>query len=164
MTPMTAGFEAKIVDFEALDARASRLARPLIFTNGVFDILHRGHATYLAQARALGASLVVAVNGDASVRQLGKGADRPINGEADRAALVAALQSVDLVTIFTEQVPLATLERVRPDIYVKGGDYDVDTLPETALVRSWGGRAIAIPFVHHRSTTNLLARVRSLGS
>jgi rfaE bifunctional protein nucleotidyltransferase chain/domain len=164
MTPMTAGFEAKIVDFEALDSLASRLARPLVFTNGVFDILHRGHATYLAQARALGASLVVAVNGDASVRQLGKGADRPINGEADRAALVAALQSVDLVTIFSEQVPLATLERVRPDIYVKGGDYDVDALPEAALVRTWGGRAIAIPFVHHRSTTNLLARVRSLGS
>jgi rfaE bifunctional protein nucleotidyltransferase chain/domain len=98
------------------------------------------------------------------VRQLGKGTDRPINREGDRAALVAALQSVDLVTIFAERVPLATLERVRPNIYVKGGDYYVDTLPEAALVRTWGGRAVAIPFVHDRSTTDLLARVRSLRS
>jgi rfaE bifunctional protein nucleotidyltransferase chain/domain len=161
---MAARFETKIVTFDALEAAAARLARPVVFTNGVFDIVHRGHATYLAQARALGASLVVAVNSDASVRQLGKGTDRPINREADRAALVAALQSVDLVTIFAERVPLATLERVRPDIYVKGGDYDVDTLPEAALVRTWGGRAVAIPFVHDRSTTDLLARVRSLRS
>jgi rfaE bifunctional protein nucleotidyltransferase chain/domain len=130
----------------------------------VFDILHRGHVTYLAQARALGASLVVAVNSDESVRQLGKGADRPINAEDDRAALVASLQSVDLVTIFSERVPLATLERVRPDIYVKGGDYDVDTLPEASLVRTWGGRAVGIPFVHNLSTTDLLARARSLGA
>lgn len=164
MTNMTAGFEAKIVDFDALSERVAHLARPLVFTNGVFDILHRGHATYLAQARTLGASLVVAVNSDASVRQLGKGGDRPINREGDRAALIAALQSVDLVTIFTERVPLAPLERVRPDIYVKGGDYDVDTLPEAALVRTWGGLVIGIPFVHARSTTDLLARVRSLGT
>lgn len=164
MTRIAAGFETKIVEFDALEAAAARLARPVVFTNGVFDILHRGHATYLAQARALGASLVVAVNSDASVRQLGKGTDRPINREGDRAALVAALQSVDLVTIFAERVPLATLEWVRPDIYVKGGDYDVDTLPEAALVRTWGGRAVAIPFVHDRSTTDLLARVRSLRS
>jgi D-glycero-beta-D-manno-heptose 1-phosphate adenylyltransferase len=164
MTRMAAGFETKIVEFDALEAAAAQLARPVVFTNGVFDILHRGHATYLAQARALGASLVVAVNSDASVRQLGKGTDRPINREGDRAALVAALQSVDLVTIFADRVPLATLERVRPDIYVKGGDYDVDTLPEAALVRTWGGRAVAIPFVHDRSTTDLLARVRSLRS
>lgn len=158
---MAARFEAKIVDSASLDAAVARLARPVVFTNGVFDILHRGHATYLAQARTLGASLVVAVNSDASVRQLGKGADRPINSEADRAALVAALQSVNLVTVFAERLPLATLERVRPDVYVKGGDYDVDALPETELVHTWGGRAIAIPFVHHRSTTDLLARVRS---
>jgi rfaE bifunctional protein nucleotidyltransferase chain/domain len=161
---MAARFETKIVTFDALEAAAARLARPIVFSNGVFDILHRGHATYLAQARAIGASLVVAVNSDASVRQLGKGTDRPINREGDRAALVAALQSVDLVTIFAERVPLATLERVRPNIYVKGGDYDVDTLPEAALVRTWGGRAVAIPFVHDRSTTDLLARVRSLRS
>jgi rfaE bifunctional protein nucleotidyltransferase chain/domain len=164
MTRISLGFEAKIVGFDALEARVARLARPVVFTNGVFDILHRGHATYLAQARALGAALVVAVNSDVSVRQLGKGTDRPINSEDDRAVLVAALQSVDLVTVFSEQVPLVTLERVRPDIYVKGGDYDVDSIPEAALMRTWGGLAVAIPFVHHRSTTGLLARVRSLGS
>jgi D-glycero-beta-D-manno-heptose 1-phosphate adenylyltransferase len=164
MSRMNAGFEAKIVDFGALAEHVAHLARPVVFTNGVFDILHRGHATYLAQARTLGASLVVAVNSDASVRQLGKGTDRPINSEGDRAALVASLQSVDLVTIFAERVPLATLERVRPDIYVKGGDYDVAALPEAALVRTWGGRPIVIPFVHNLSTTDLLARVRSLGS
>jgi len=160
----TAAFEDKIVDRKELQRRSAALARPVVFTNGVFDILHRGHATYLAQARALGASLVVAVNSDTSVRQLGKGNDRPINSESDRAALVAALDSVGLVTIFTEQVPLIPLEIVRPDVYVKGGDYDVEKLPETALVRTWGGRAVAIPFVHQRSTTDLIARVRSLGT
>jgi rfaE bifunctional protein nucleotidyltransferase chain/domain len=160
----TAAFEDKIVDRNELQRRSAALARPVVFTNGVFDILHRGHATYLAQARALGASLVVAVNSDESVRQLGKGNDRPINSESDRAALVAALDSVGLVTIFTEQVPLIPLEIVRPDVYVKGGDYDVEKLPETALVRTWGGRAVAIPFVHQRSTTDLIARVRSLGT
>ncbi len=160
----TAAFEGKIVDRNELQRRSAALARPIVFTNGVFDILHRGHATYLAQARALGASLVVAVNSDASVRQLGKGNDRPISSESDRAALVAALDSVSLVTIFSEQVPLIPLEIVRPDVYVKGGDYDVEQLPETALVRTWGGRAVAIPFVHQRSTTDLIARVRSLGA
>jgi rfaE bifunctional protein nucleotidyltransferase chain/domain len=158
----TASFEDKIVDRNELQRRSAALARPIVFTNGVFDILHRGHATYLAQARVLGASLVVAVNSDASVRQLSKGNDRPINAESDRAALVAALDSVDLVTVFTEQVPLIPLEIVRPDIYVKGGDYDVERLPEAALVRTWGGRAVAIPFVHQRSTTDLIVRVRSL--
>ena len=160
----TAAFEDKIVDRKELQRRSAALARPVVFTNGVFDILHRGHATYLAQARALGASLVVAVNSDTSVRQLGKGNDRPINSESDRAALVAALDSVGLVTIFTEQVPLIPLEIVRPDVYVKGGDYAVEKWPETALVRTWGGRAVAIPFVHQRSTTDLIARVRSLGT
>ena len=160
----TASFEGKIVDRNELQRRSAALARPIVFTNGVFDILHRGHATYLAQARALGASLVVAVNSDASVRQLGKGSDRPINPESDRAALVAALDSVSLVTIFAEQVPLIPAGDRRPDVYVKGGDYDVEQLPETALVRTWGGRAVAIPFVHQRSTTDLIARVRSLGT
>jgi rfaE bifunctional protein nucleotidyltransferase chain/domain len=159
-----ASFESKIVERNLLTRRSAALARPIVFTNGVFDILHRGHATYLAQARALGASLVVAVNSDASVRRLSKGSDRPINAESDRAALVAALDSVDLVTVFTEQVPLIPLEIVRPDLYVKGGDYDVEQLPETALVRTWGGRAMAIPFVHQRSTTDLIVRVRSLGA
>ena len=156
----TPGFEAKIVGGEALASAARRLARPLVFTNGVFDILHRGHATYLAQARALGAALVVAVNSDASVRLLGKGDDRPLNPEGDRAALLAALQSVDLVTVFEEREPLRALEAVRPDIYVKGGDYDMATIPESALVRAWGGTCVAIPFEHERSTTRLLDRIR----
>ena len=153
-------FENKIVSRDQLAARAGLLARPVVLTNGVFDILHRGHVTYLSRARALGACLVVAVNSDASVRALGKGEDRPINGEADRAALLAALECVDLVTIFGETVPLPVLEIVRPEIYVKGGDYDVDATPEARLARTWGARAVAIAFEHQRSTTALLAKVR----
>lgn len=153
-------FEAKIAPAADLRQRAADLARPLVFTNGVFDILHRGHVTYLAEARALGAALVVAVNSDTSVRRLGKGNDRPLNTEGDRAAVLAALACVDLVTIFTEQVPLASIEAVKPDIYVKGGDYAIDTLAETQLVRSMGGSAISIPFRHDRSTSLLLNRIR----
>jgi rfaE bifunctional protein nucleotidyltransferase chain/domain len=137
-----------------------RVARPLVFTNGVFDILHRGHVTYLDRAAALGAALVVAVNTDASVRRLGKGADRPLNTRADRAALLAALACVDLVTWFDEDTPLELIQALRPDVIVKGGDYDMDVLPETAVVRGWGGRAIAIPFEHERSTTALLRKIR----
>jgi rfaE bifunctional protein nucleotidyltransferase chain/domain len=153
-------FERKFVTVDMLASRAAMLARPIVFTNGVFDILHRGHVTYLAQARALGASLVVAVNSDASVRLLGKGADRPLNAADDRAALLAALDSVTLVTIFDEAVPLGPLEIVRPEIYVKGGDYDIGTIPEGAAAVRWGGRAVAIEFEHERSTTAFLARVR----
>jgi rfaE bifunctional protein nucleotidyltransferase chain/domain len=153
-------FEAKLVAPHALSARVAALPRPVVFTNGVFDILHRGHVTYLAQARALGAALVVAVNSDASVRGLGKGDDRPINVQDDRAALLAALASVDLVTVFDEPAPLRVLEAVRPDVYVKGGDYAIDRIPEAAVVARWGGRCIAIDFEHERSTTRLLARVR----
>jgi rfaE bifunctional protein nucleotidyltransferase chain/domain len=144
-----------------LPAALAKLPRPIVFTNGVFDILHRGHASYLDQARNLGGSLVVGVNTDASVKMLGKGDDRPINTEADRQALLAALASVDLVVLFAEKTPVALLERVRPDIYVKGGDYAIDTLEETKLVKSWGGSAIAIPFIYERSTTTLLGRIRS---
>jgi len=134
--------------------------RPLVFTNGVFDVLHRGHVTYLAQARALGAALLVGVNSDASARRLGKGPQRPLNAEADRACVVAALQAVDFVALFDESTPCELIERVRPDVYVKGGDYDIETLRETALVRSWGGRAVAIPFVEGYSTTRLVERIR----
>jgi len=141
--------------------RIAKLPRPLVFTNGVFDILHRGHASYLAQARALGASLVVGVNSDASVKMLGKGDDRPINSEADRQALLAALESVDMAVLFTEQTPVNLIEKIRPDIYVKGGDYEIDTLAETDLVKTWGGKAIAIPFLYERSTTTLLGKIRS---
>ncbi len=153
-------FEAKIVSRADLARASARLARPLVLTNGVFDLLHRGHVTCLARARALGASLVVAVNSDASVRRLGKGDDRPINAEADRAAVLAALQDVTLVTVFDETVPLPVLEMVRPDVYVKGGDYDLAAVPEAQLARSWGAMTIAIPFEHERSTTALLNRVR----
>ena len=153
-------FERKIVARDGLARAAARLARPLVLTNGVFDLLHRGHVTYLARARALGACLVVAVNSDASVRRLGKGDDRPINGEGDRAAVLAALESVSLVTVFDETVPLPVVEIVRPDIYVKGGDYDMATVAEAQLARSWGARTVAIPFEFERSTTTLLARLR----
>jgi rfaE bifunctional protein nucleotidyltransferase chain/domain len=153
-------FECKVVGRDGLARGAAALARPLVLTNGVFDLLHRGHVTYLARARALGASLVVAVNSDASVRRLGKGDDRPVNAEADRAAVLAALQSVTLVTVFDETVPLAVVEIVRPDVYVKGGDYDMATIPEAQLARTFGARTVAIPFEFERSTTALLAKVR----
>jgi len=153
-------FECKIIAEQALEAALARLARPIVLTNGVFDILHRGHVTYLSRARALGASLIVAVNSDHSVKLLGKGDDRPVNSEVDRAAVVAALQSVDLVTIFIAQIPLSIVQAVRPDIYVKGGDYDMERIAEARLARSLGARTIAIPFVHDRSTTQLLRRLR----
>jgi rfaE bifunctional protein nucleotidyltransferase chain/domain len=153
-------FLDKLCARPALPARLAALARPLVFTNGVFDILHRGHVSYLAQARALGAALVVGLNSDASARGLGKGPGRPLNGEVDRACVLAALQSVDLVTLFDEPTPLALLRELRPDIYVKGGDYDIESLAETRLVRSWGGAAHALPFVAGYSTSALVARIR----
>ena len=153
-------FYDKLCPRERLAERLSQLPRPLVFTNGVFDLLHRGHVTYLAQARDLGASLVIGLNSDASARHLGKGPDRPLNREADRAAVLAALESVSLVSLFDEPTPLSLLALVRADIYVKGGDYDVATLAETALVRAWGGRALAIAFVDGYSTTSLVRRIR----
>lgn len=158
MTPPA--FHGKLCSREALSHRLGELARPIVFTNGVFDILHRGHVDYLALARALGGSLVVGLNSDASARGLGKGPDRPLNPEVDRAAVLAALESVSLVTLFDEPTPVELLKQVRPDLYVKGGDYDMETLEETRLVRSWGGRALAIDFVEGYSTTSLVARIR----
>ena len=140
--------------------RLAALPRPLVFTNGVFDVLHRGHVMYLAQARALGASLVVALNTDTSARRLGKGPDRPLNNEMDRACVIAALASSSLVTWFEEDTPLELIALVRPDVLVKGGDYDMAKLPETALVQSWGGRALALPFVAGYSTTALVQKIR----
>lgn len=153
----------KICARERLAPALARLARPMVFTNGVFDILHRGHVTYLAQARALGASLVVGLNSDLSARTLGKGPDRPLNPQDDRAVVLAGLQSVDVVVLFDEGTPLALLEQVRPDIYVKGGDYDMQSLPEAALVRSWGGSARTLDFVDGRSTSALVRRIRGAG-
>src|SRR6185312_790711 len=134
--------------------------RPLVFTNGVFDVIHRGHVEYLAAARELGAALLVAVNSDSSARQLGKGPCRPLNGDADRLLVVAALESVSFVTTFEETTPCELLGRCRPDIYVKGGDYDIEVLEETGLVRSWGGRSVAIPFIAGYSTSALVSRIR----
>jgi len=132
----------------------------VVFTNGVFDVLHRGHASYLAQARSLGGSLVVALNSDASARRLGKGPDRPLNNELDRAALMAALESVSLVTWFDEDTPLELITELRPDVLVKGGDYDMSKLAETQVVLAYGGRAQAIPFVDGYSTTALVKKIR----
>lgn len=135
------------------------LPGPVVFTNGVFDVLHRGHATYLAQARALGGSLVVALNTDASARRLGKGPDRPLNNQEDRAVLIAALESVSLVTWFDDDTPLQIITELRPAILVKGGDYDMDRLAEAALVKAYGGKALAIPFVDGYSTTALVRKI-----
>jgi rfaE bifunctional protein nucleotidyltransferase chain/domain len=109
----------------------------------------------------MGASLVVGVNSDASVKMLGKGDDRPINTESDRQALLAALESVDLAVLFTEQTPVNLIAKIHPDIYVKGGDYEIDSLEETRLVKTWGGVAVAIPFLYERSTTTLLGKIRT---
>jgi rfaE bifunctional protein nucleotidyltransferase chain/domain len=153
-------FSDKIVARQDLAERLVQIERPLVFTNGVFDMLHPGHVDYLERARGLGAALIVGLNSDSSARMLDKGSDRPINRENDRAWMLAALESVTLVTSFAERTPVALLAEVRPDIYVKGGDYDIDTLEETRLVRSYGGSAEAIPFRSGYSTTALLDRIR----
>jgi rfaE bifunctional protein nucleotidyltransferase chain/domain len=153
-------FEEKISPPEHLAQWIARLARPLVFTNGVFDILHRGHVTYLARARDLGASLLVALNSDASARRLGKGADRPINPLQDRLALAGALASVDAVTWFDEDTPEALIAACRPDVLVKGGDWPVERIAGAAQVLARGGRVLSIPFEHERSTTALVARIR----
>jgi D-glycero-beta-D-manno-heptose 1-phosphate adenylyltransferase len=154
-------FESKLCAPEALGPRLATIARPLVFTNGVFDLLHRGHVTYLARARALGASLLVAVNGDASAKRLGKGADRPINTLADRAAVIAALEMVSLVTWFDDDTPRELIVRARPDILVKGGDWKPENMVGAAEVRSWGGQVHSIAFDFERSTTSTLERIRA---
>ena len=153
----------KICPREHLAAALAQLPRPWVFTNGVFDVLHRGHVLYLAQARALGGSLIVALNTDASVRRLGKGDDRPLNAQDDRAVVMAGQEAVSLVTWFDDDTPQALIGEIRPDILVKGGDYDMARLPEAALVESWGGRALALPFVSGYSTTALLKKIRAQG-
>jgi rfaE bifunctional protein nucleotidyltransferase chain/domain len=154
------GFAAKIAARAELARRLAALPRPRVFTNGVFDILHRGHATYLDHARSLGASLIVGVNTDASVRRLGKGGDRPVNPLADRIAVLAALEAVSLVVAFDEDTPLALVLACHPDIIVKGGDYSAATTVGAAEVIAWGGRFEAIPVVPDCSTSALLARIR----
>jgi D-glycero-beta-D-manno-heptose 1-phosphate adenylyltransferase len=154
-------FIAKLASRAEAAQRVAALPGPVVFTNGVFDVLHRGHASYLAAARALGGSLVVALNTDASARRLGKGPDRPLNNEQDRAALIAALESVSLVTWFNEDTPLEIIDALRPDILVKGGDYDMNLLKEAKLVESYGGQAFALSFVDGYSTTALVKKIRS---
>ena len=156
-------FERKVRPPRDIVRWVEGLARPLVFTNGVFDILHRGHVTYLARARALGAALLVALNSDASVRRLGKGADRPINLLEDRMAVVAALGAVDAVTWFEEDTPAALIESCRPDVLVKGGDWTPDRIVGAKEVLARGGQVHSIAFEHERSTTRLLERIRSAG-
>jgi D-glycero-beta-D-manno-heptose 1-phosphate adenylyltransferase len=156
----TVSFESKVCPPRELTTRLNTLPRPLVFTNGVFDILHRGHVTYLAQARGLGASLLVALNSDISARRLGKGDDRPLNPLEDRAAVIAALAAVDLVTWFDEDTPIALILAVRPDVLVKGGDWKREAIVGAREVMARGGAVHSIPFAHQRSTTALLRRVR----
>jgi rfaE bifunctional protein nucleotidyltransferase chain/domain len=155
-------FEAKITAPADLARRVGSLARPLVFTNGCFDILHRGHVTYLAKARSLGAALIVAANSDDSVRRLGKGDDRPVSPLADRMALLASLECVTLVTWFAEDTPLQRILDCRPDILVKGGDWPVEKIVGYGEVMGWGGSVHSIPFVHQRSTTALMEKIRRL--
>ena len=153
-------FERKIRAPREVAGWQAELARPLVFTNGVFDLLHRGHVTYLAQARALGAALLVGLNGDASARRLGKGPDRPLNPLEDRMALVAALEPVDAVTWFDDDSPLALIVACAPEVLVKGGDWPVDKIVGAKEVLARGGRVVSIPFEHLRSTTALVERIR----
>mgnify|MGYP003610831192 CR=1 FL=1 len=161
-TPQILAFERKIVAPADLPARLATLPRPLVFTNGCFDILHRGHVTLLAQARALGAAMVVALNTDASVKRLGKGDDRPVNRLEDRLAVIAALECADLVTWFDEDTPLQRILECRPDVLVKGGDWPVEKIVGNVEVAGWGGRTVSIPFIHQKSTTALLDKIRRL--
>lgn len=155
-------FEHKLCSVDVLADRVAVLPHPLVFTNGCFDVLHRGHVTYLAQARALGAALIVGVNSDASVRRQGKGADRPINPEHDRMMVLAALESVSLVVPFDEDTPLNLILACHPDVLVKGGDWPVENIVGAREVQGWGGTIHSIPFLHERSTTALLKKIRAL--
>lgn len=161
---MPARFESKVMTSKACADWLSDVHRTakesIVFTNGVFDLLHRGHVSYLDEAAQLGSVLVVGVNSDVSARRLNKGPERPLNSQDDRAALLASLGCVDAVVVFDEDTPYELIQALRPDIIVKGGDYEMEKLPETALVKSWGGRALAIPFEYQRSTTSLVNKIR----
>jgi D-glycero-beta-D-manno-heptose 1-phosphate adenylyltransferase len=161
VTQSKPAFEAKICAPRDLAARLKTLKRPLVFTNGVFDILHRGHVTYLAQARALGASLLVAANDDASARRLGKGDGRPVNALEDRLAVLAALEPVTLVTWFDEDTPLKLIQALKPEVLVKGGDWKPEAIVGAKEVKGWGGTVHSIPLVPGRSTTSVIERIRS---
>ena len=153
-------FESRIRPPHELDRWIGQLPRPLVFTNGVFDILHRGHVTYLARARALGAALLVALNSDASARRLDKEPGRPINALEDRLAVVAALGAVDAVTWFDDDTPEALIAACRPEVLVKGGDWPRERIVGGRDVLARGGQVVSIPFEHERSTTALVRRIR----
>jgi len=153
-------FESKVHDPAELGRWLGKIVRPLVFTNGVFDLLHRGHVTYLARARALGSALVIAINTDASAKRLGKGAERPLNSLEDRAAVLASLGVVDAVTWFDDDTPEALIAAVRPDVLVKGGDWPVERIVGAKGVLARGGKVVSIPFEHERSTTALLKKIR----
>ena len=159
--PPSRPFPRNGTDALALVRRVQAAGGTVVATGGCFDLLHAGHARTLAAARSLGDCLVVCLNSDASARRI-KGATRPIIGQQDRTELLLSLESVDAVVVFDEDTPEKALDRLRPDIWVKGGDYDVTQLPETALVESWGGRCLVVPYHPVRSTSLLadaLARV-----
>jgi len=158
--PKAPRYLAKMATADTALARIAELARPIVFTNGVFDVLHRGHVTYLDQARALGASLVVAINSDDSVRRLGKGNDRPLNALDDRMALLAALEAVDLVVPFDTDTPRELIVACLPDVLVKGADYTAATTAGAAEVIAAGGRFVAIPFESAHSTSALIEKAR----
>jgi rfaE bifunctional protein nucleotidyltransferase chain/domain len=155
-------FASKIVSPAQLAGRLADMRRPLVFTNGCFDILHRGHVTLLAEARALGSALLVALNSDASVKRLGKGDDRPVNTLADRLAVIAAVEAVTLVTWFDEDTPLQRILDCRPDVLVKGGDWPLERIVGNREVSAWGGRVLSLPFIHPTSSTALLEKIRRL--
>lgn len=150
--------ERKNIAAECARLRAER--KKIVFTNGCFDLLHVGHVRYLTAARALGDVLIVGLNSDSSVKML-KGAERPINNQNDRAEILSGLRAVDDVVIFDERTAEALIAEVKPDVYVKGGDYDLSTLPEAKIVQSYGGRVEFVSLVEGRSTTGIIKRLRS---
>lgn len=155
-------FEKKIISPQTLTSIGNNLIRPLVFTNGCFDILHRGHVTYLAEAKNYGQTLVVALNSDDSVKRQGKGKDRPINCLANRLAVIAALESVDYVTWFAEDTPFELINSLQPNVLIKGGDWSVEQIVGADVVLQNDGQVISIPFQYHTSTTQTIEKIKSI--
>lgn len=152
----------KIISINQLIEIKNKIKRPIVFTNGVFDLLHAGHVTYLEKAKSLGCTLIVAINSDSSVKSLNKGPDRPINSEKYRAIVISALESVDYVIIFEESIPKILLQIIKPDIYVKGGDYDMKLIPESKIVKLWNGVSLSIPIEFEQSSSKIINKIRGL--
>lgn len=151
-------FEGKIIT--NLSNLPNNLQSPVVFTNGCFDIIHRGHVTYLAQAKTLGKTLIVALNSDESVKTLAKGDDRPINNLANRMAVIASLADVDYVIAFNESTPLELIKAIKPDVLVKGGDWQIDKIVGAQDVIAAGGKVYSIPFLYTTSTTNIINKIK----